>query len=154
MCSLDARNWGQPPHPPCDQKLEVCRVPVALLGATGDDARSLSPPGHPPIEKNTCHDGRERRALRSPIGTPRPKWNGHHQPLSCFPRPLRERVGVRGAQQHGVSAMPLASAQAPWLHRPRGKSGGRFAKQLARFACYGVPSANPQASIDRTLPTK
>ena len=33
----------------------VCRVPVALLTATGDDARSLRLPGHQPEKKRKDH---------------------------------------------------------------------------------------------------
>lgn len=48
-------------------------------------------------------------ALRSPIDTPHPKWSGHHRPLSYPPRRLRERAGVRGAQQKGMSVIALSS---------------------------------------------
>jgi len=55
-CSVDARNEGQPSHPPPENiRWMVCRVPVALLTATGDDARSLRRPGHQPEKKRKDH---------------------------------------------------------------------------------------------------
>ena len=53
---MDARSEGQPSRPPPEKMREVvCRVPVAVQHATGDDARSLRLPGHQSAEQRKDH---------------------------------------------------------------------------------------------------
>jgi len=87
VCSLDARNWGQPSHRAFREGEGCARSGKgASWRARGGRVRMTRAVGGPPAAAPT---------FRDPIGNP-------------FPRPLRERGRVRGnTHQHGSPAMRL-----------------------------------------------